>query len=121
MHGSLHYSSLQSSLSFQKTVDLEKELNELKCKFAQAEKALTDAQESSASSKDKEVNIRNQLEKVQKDMDSLRLDSRRKQAALEESKDDLQANVQTLQSKCMVSSSCIVYIKKQTLTFVTFG
>ena len=42
-------------------------------------------------------------------LDSLRLDTRRKQAALEESKDDLQANVQTLQSKYIVSNISIGY------------
>ena len=77
---------------------------ELKEKLNQAQLALSDAQETAANCEQKEKTMRNKLEKLQLNMDTMRIDSRRKLSELQVAKDDFDAEVKALKSKVAVST-----------------
>ena len=100
----------------QKTKEYEKQVEELRTKLNWAEFKSSEASEKAKNLQEKETSIRGRLEKVQGELDTLKIESRKKQSTLQEERDDLKAQVATYTSRCQVRVTLIYLYFILTLT-----
>ena len=90
-------------LSFnQKTAEYEKQLEELKASLNTAKLSASEAEQNLHNLQEKEASAKTRHDKVQRDLDELRMDSRRKISQLQEDKDDAEAQLKTYKNRCNV-------------------
>ena len=87
---------------FQKTTGYEKQIEDLRTSLNCAELRASEASEKAKNLREKEASIRTRLEKLQAELDTTKIEARKKQATLQEERDDLKAQVGTYTSRCQV-------------------